>query len=63
MPTGVVEAGGDQVLHAQLAHVAKRHRRAGILLPVRRHAEFYVVANFPFPSKASGLSIARRMDL
>ena len=29
MAAGVVEAEGDQVLHAQLAHVAERHRRAG----------------------------------
>ena len=26
MTAGVVEAEGDQVLHAQLSHVAERHR-------------------------------------
>ena len=29
MAAGIVEAEGDQVMHAQLAHVAERHRRAG----------------------------------
>ena len=31
---GIVEAGRDQVVHAQLAHVAERHRRAGGVLGV-----------------------------
>jgi hypothetical protein len=29
MPTRVIEAERDQMMHAQLAHVAERHRRAG----------------------------------
>ena len=32
MAAGIVEAEGDQVLHAQLAHVAERHRRGGRVL-------------------------------
>ena len=28
---GVVQAIGDQVMHAQLAHVAERHRRGGFV--------------------------------
>jgi hypothetical protein len=35
MPTRAVEAEADQVLHAQLAHIAARHRRAGSMLGVR----------------------------
>jgi hypothetical protein len=32
VPTGVIEAGCDQVLHAKLAYVAERHRRtSGVL--------------------------------
>jgi hypothetical protein len=30
MATGVVEAGGEQVLHAQLTHVFERHRPDGL---------------------------------
>ena len=37
MAARVVEAEGDQVLHAQLAHVAERHRRAGFASLVRCH--------------------------
>jgi hypothetical protein len=29
---GIVEAGRDQPLHAQLAHIAERHRRPGGVL-------------------------------
>jgi hypothetical protein len=32
VPTDVVEAIGDQVMHTLLAHVAERHRRAGWVL-------------------------------
>jgi hypothetical protein len=32
MPAGVIEARRDQPRHAQLAHVAERHRWAGGLL-------------------------------
>jgi hypothetical protein len=41
---GVVEAVGDQVLHALLAHVAERHRRAGWV----RGLHLFVRVRFPY---------------
>jgi hypothetical protein len=35
MPAGVIEARRDKPLHAQLAHIAQRHRRAGWVFGVQ----------------------------
>jgi len=57
----IVEAGGDKVLHAEMAHIAERHRRAGRVLGVhwrrnpsnRRNHRRQLVCRRAFISNAS----------